>query len=155
MIFFVIFTGYILVHQTTCTIAHDHSVAHHLHVPCDRAMPFLSAILWRIMTAPDRATTDSQMTNDQCKFGFIICWYYNLCQSIKGVVYRSLEPKSGQPKDYNIGICCFSAKYAVRWKSKEWKTWNQDNVSEWGDMSTRGLLFQWAITIKIQLSVLV
>jgi hypothetical protein len=32
---------------------------------------------------------------------------------------------------------------------------NQDNVSEWGDMSIRGLFFQWASTIKIQLSVLV
>jgi hypothetical protein len=28
-------------------------------------------------------------------------------------------------------------------------------VSEWSDMSTCGLLFQWASTIKIQLSVLV
>ena len=76
MIFFVIFTGYILVHQTTCTIAHDHSVAHHLHVPCDRAMPFLSAILWRIMTSPDRTTTDSQMTYvnlDSLYVGTIIC----------------------------------------------------------------------------------
>jgi hypothetical protein len=32
---------------------------------------------------------------------------------------------------------------------------NQDFVSEWGDMSIRGLLFQWTSTIKIQLSVLV
>jgi hypothetical protein len=32
---------------------------------------------------------------------------------------------------------------------------NQDNVSEWSNMLTRGLLFQWASTIKIQLSVLV
>jgi hypothetical protein len=32
---------------------------------------------------------------------------------------------------------------------------NQDNVSEWGGMSIRALLFQWASTIKIQLSVLV
>jgi hypothetical protein len=32
---------------------------------------------------------------------------------------------------------------------------NQNNVSEWGDMSICGLLFQWARTIKIQLSVLV
>jgi hypothetical protein len=28
-------------------------------------------------------------------------------------------------------------------------------VSEWSDMSIRGLFFQWASTIKIQLSVLV
>jgi hypothetical protein len=27
-------------------------------------------------------------------------------------------------------------------------------VSEWRDVSTRGLLFQWASTIKIQLNVL-
>jgi hypothetical protein len=32
---------------------------------------------------------------------------------------------------------------------------NQDNVSEWGNISIRGLLFQWASTIKIQLSVLI
>jgi hypothetical protein len=31
--------------------------------------------------------------------------------------------------------------------------WNQNNVSEWIKMSTRGQLFQWASTIKIQLSV--
>jgi hypothetical protein len=34
-------------------------------------------------------------------------------------------------------------------------TSNQDNVSEWDDMSIRGLLFQGASTIKIQLSMLV
>jgi hypothetical protein len=32
---------------------------------------------------------------------------------------------------------------------------NQYNVSEWSNMSTHGLLFQWASTIKFQLSVLV
>ena len=54
------------------------------------------------------------------------------------------EPQSGQTKDYKIGICCFFAKYAaLRWKSKDWLSQNQDNVSEWSDMSTRGLLFQW------------
>jgi hypothetical protein len=42
----------------------------------------------------------------------------------------------GQTKDYNIGICCIS------YKGKDWLAWNQDNVSEWGDMSIRGLLFQ-------------
>jgi hypothetical protein len=64
--------------------------------------------------------------------------------------------RSGQTKDYTIGICCFSTKHpALRRKSKDWLAWNQDNVSEWGDMSIRGLLFQWASTLKIQLSVLV
>ena len=40
-------------------------------------------------------------------------------------------------------------------KSKDWLARNQDKVSEFGDMSLCGLLFQWASTIKIQLSVLV
>jgi hypothetical protein len=30
----------------------------------------------------------------------------------------------------------------LRRKSKDWLAWNQNNVSEWSDMSTRGLLFQ-------------
>ena len=38
--------------------------------------------------------------------------------------------------DYEISICCFSTKHAVlRRKSKDWLARNQDNVSEWGDMS--------------------
>jgi hypothetical protein len=61
-----------------------------------------------------------------------------------------------QTNDYKIGICCFSAKHAaLRTKSNDWLAGNQDNVSEWGDMSIQGLLFQWASTIKIQLSVLI
>jgi hypothetical protein len=49
----------------------------------------------------------------------------------------------GQTKDYKNGICCFSAKYAaLRRKSKDWLARNQNNVSEWSDMSIRGLLFQ-------------
>ena len=49
------------------------------------------------------------------------------------------KPRSGQTKNYNIGICCFSAKHAsLRRKSKHWLARNQNNVSEWGEMSTRG-----------------
>jgi hypothetical protein len=71
-------------------------------------------------------------------------------------VDRGFEPRSGQTKDYKIGIFCFSAKHtALRKKSKDWLARNQINVSEWSDMSNRGLLFQWASTIKIQLRVLV
>jgi hypothetical protein len=63
------------------------------------------------------------------------------------VVDCGFEPRSGQTKDYTIGICCFSAKHtALRRKSKDWFARNQDNVSEWGDMSIRGQLFQWAST---------
>ena len=58
-------------------------------------------------------------------------------------VDRGFEPWSGQIKDYKIAICCFSAKHAaLRRKGKDWLDWNQDNVSEWSDMSSRGLLFQ-------------
>ena len=33
--------------------------------------------------------------------------------------------------DYQIGICCFSAKHAaLRRKRKEWLAQNEDNVSE-------------------------
>ena len=70
-------------------------------------------------------------------------------------VDRGFELRSGQTKDYIIGICCFSAKHAaLRRKSKDWLAWNQYNVSKWNDMSTSGL-FQCASTINIQLSVLV
>jgi hypothetical protein len=72
------------------------------------------------------------------------------------VVDRGFEPRSGQTNDYKLGICFLSAKHAaLRRKSKDWLDRNQDNVSEWSDMSIRGLLFQWASTIKIQLSMLV
>ena len=56
---------------------------------------------------------------------------------------RGFEPRSGKTKDYKIGICCFSAKHAaLRRKSKDWLARNQNNMSEWRDISTRGLLFQ-------------
>ena len=59
------------------------------------------------------------------------------------VVDHGFEPRSGQIKDYKIGICCFSAKHAaLRRKSKDWLAPNQDNVLEWGNMSICKLLFQ-------------
>jgi hypothetical protein len=47
-------------------------------------------------------------------------------------------------KDYEFGICCFSAKHAaIRRKSKDCMVVrNQKIVSEWSDMSIRRLLFQ-------------
>jgi hypothetical protein len=51
------------------------------------------------------------------------------------------ELRSGQTRDY--GICRFSPNTAeLRSKSTDWQAPNQDNVSEWGDISIRGLLFQ-------------
>ena len=58
-------------------------------------------------------------------------------------VDRGFEPRSGQTKDSKMCMYCFSAKHAaLRRESKDWLAWSQDNVSEWGDMSIRGLLFQ-------------
>ena len=58
-------------------------------------------------------------------------------------VDRGFESRSGQTKDFKIGICCFSTKHAgLRRKSKDWLARNQNNVSEWNDMFIRGLLFQ-------------
>ena len=55
-------------------------------------------------------------------------------------VDRGFEPRSGQTKDNTIGICCFSAKHPTsKRKNKDWLARNQENVSEWGNMSTRGL----------------
>ena len=58
-------------------------------------------------------------------------------------VDRGFDRRLGQTKDYTIGFCCLSAKHAaLRRKIKDWLARNQDNVSEWGDMSIRELLFQ-------------
>jgi hypothetical protein len=71
-------------------------------------------------------------------------------------VDRGFEPRWGKTKEYKIGMCCFSAKQAaLRRKSKDWLAWKQNNVSEWNDMSSCRLMFQWASTIKIQFNVLV
>ena len=62
---------------------------------------------------------------------------------ISSVVDRGLKPRSGQTNEYKIGICCFSTKHtALRSESKDGLARNQNNVSEWSDMSIRGLLFQ-------------
>jgi hypothetical protein len=62
-------------------------------------------------------------------------------------VDRGFEFRSVQTKDYKvIDMCCFSAKHApLRKKNKDCLARNQDNVSEWGDISMRGLLFQLAL----------
>jgi hypothetical protein len=51
------------------------------------------------------------------------------------------ELRSCQTKEYKIGMCCFSANNAaLRRKSKDWLARNQNNVSEWSDISTQWLL---------------
>ena len=54
---------------------------------------------------------------------------------------RGFKPRSGQTQDYKTSICFFSTKKAAL-RRKSWLARNQDNVSEWGDMSIRELLFQ-------------
>jgi hypothetical protein len=77
-----------------------------------------------------------------------------VCVLASSAVDRGFEPQSGKAKDYTIDICYFSDKHAaLKRKSKDWLTRNQDNVSEWDDMFIRGLL--WASTIKIQFNELV
>ena len=57
-------------------------------------------------------------------------------------VDHGFDPCSSQTKDYKIEICCFSAKHvALRRKSKNWLARNQNNVSEWYDMSLKIDLF--------------
>ena len=46
-------------------------------------------------------------------------------------VDRRFQPRSGQTKDCEIDIRCFSAKHtALRRKSKDWLSRNQGNVSQ-------------------------
>ena len=62
---------------------------------------------------------------------------------VLSAVDRGFDPRSGQTNDNKIGICCFPSKHTtLRKKSKDWSARNQNNVSKWSDMSTRGLLFQ-------------
>jgi hypothetical protein len=59
------------------------------------------------------------------------------------MVDRGLELRSGRSLVYTIGMYCFSAnRAALRRKGKDWLPRNQNNVSEWSDMFTHGLLFQ-------------
>ena len=47
-------------------------------------------------------------------------------------VDSGFQLRSRQSKDYQIGICCFSAKHTLlRTKSKDWLARDQDNVSQW------------------------
>ena len=71
---------------------------------------------------------------------------------------RGLESRSGLTKDYKIVIFCFFSKYAALSTKTCWLGIGimcpsgatclhedccfSDNVSEWGHMSARGLLFQ-------------
>jgi hypothetical protein len=88
------------------------------------------------------------MNNTNDTLSLFLSLYIYVVNRIAGVmvsmldssaIYRRFEARSGQTKDYEIGIWCFSAKHAIlRRKRKDWLAQNQDNVSEWGDISIRG-----------------
>ena len=62
-------------------------------------------------------------------------WWYSIGSVMVSVVAssavdRGCVPRSGQTKNYKIGICCTYTKHAaLRRKSKDWLARNQDNVS--------------------------
>jgi hypothetical protein len=80
---------------------------------------------------------------------------------VSSVVDHGLESWLGQTIDDKIGMCCFSAKHEeLRWKSKDWFARNQNNVSEWSNMSVClpvDCCFSelTELALKIQLSVMV
>jgi hypothetical protein len=84
-----------------------------------------------------------------CPFSFghcVVCpsiyGFFGIFKLFLNVVESGFEPQFGQTNDNKIGIWCLSAKHtALRNKSQERLSRNQDNVSEWNDMSTCGLLF--------------
>ena len=59
------------------------------------------------------------------------------------MIYRLFDPRLCKTRDSTIGICYFFSKHAALMsKNKDWLAWNHNNVSELGDMSIHGLLFQ-------------
>jgi hypothetical protein len=66
---------------------------------------------------------------------FTLSLYRTCMNGINGVMViviasSAFGHRSGQTKDYEIGICCFSAKHApLRKKSKDWLARNQNNVT--------------------------
>jgi hypothetical protein len=77
-----------------------------------------------------------------------------ISELVSSAVDLGFEPPSGQTKTLKLVFAVFlvnTQHLGVR--VKDCLARNQDNVSEWSNMSTRGLLFQWASTLKIQLNV--
>ena len=69
---------------------------------------------------------------------------------VLSVVDREFELQSGQ-----TNVAASLLNIVLISENKDWLARKHVNVSEWSDMSIRGLLFQWTSTIKIQLSLLI
>ena len=81
------------------------------------------------------------------KFSKLSALSCNYKYRIGGVIVRVRQIIGSSPgrviPKTDICICFFSAKHTtLRIKSTDWFARNYNNVSEWNDMSTRGLLFQ-------------
>jgi len=72
-----------------------------------------------------------------------VCSLYRWCHGNRAHLDCGSSLVQVKKKHFKIGICCLSAKNtAVRSKSKDLLSWNQNNMSEWSNMSTCRLLFQ-------------
>jgi hypothetical protein len=74
-----------------------------------------------------------------------------VCVLASGAVDCGFEPRSGQTKDYKIGICCFSGKYVVLWRkgnasSEIFQLYHGENklIFKWNDDGVRFVLDQHA-----------
>ena len=96
-----------------------------------------------------------------CSRKLTVRWIYipNISDPIclaSSAVDCGFEPRSGQIKDYEIGICCFSAKHvALSRKSKNWLAWIRIMCPSGATCLPADRCFNGTITIKIKLSVLV
>ena len=69
--------------------------------------------------------------------------YWLTCVMVSMLASSAVDRGYNQTQDYEIVSCCFSTKHvALMSKSKDWLDRNQNNVSEWSNMSNYGLLFQ-------------
>ena len=67
-----------------------------------------------------------------------------VCVFTSRAIDHGFEPLLGQIKDYAIVVFLyFSAKHTVLIsRSKDWLARNQNNVSDWSDLSIHGVLYQ-------------
>ena len=92
---------------------------------------------------------------DDCNLGyyhlFNISEICNFLLHLKFVDHGELESRSHQTKDKNWHLHAASSLKHTVLRSKSKARWgrNQVNVSEWSEMSTYRLLFQWSSVIKI------
>jgi hypothetical protein len=59
------------------------------------------------------------------------------------VLDHGFDLRSAKPKTIKVktGICCLSSNHAALMRmSKDWVVLNQDNMSEWRDVSTQRLV---------------